>query len=79
MQWDYDKIKRAVVILIKNAFKYTGENGKITLSIEDMNKHIKIIVKDNGIGIKEDEQNRKLNTYLFQRTKKTSLNCIKLN
>lgn len=58
VQWDYDKIKRAVVILIENAFKYTEENGEITLSIEDMNKHVKIIVKDNGIGIKEEEQKR---------------------
>lgn len=56
--WDYDKMKRAVVILIENAFKYTGENGEITLSVEDMNKYIKIIVKDNGIGIKEDERRR---------------------
>jgi len=58
VQWDYDKIKRAVVILIENAFKYTGENGEIALSIEDMNKYIKITVKDNGIGIKEEEQKR---------------------
>jgi signal transduction histidine kinase len=58
VQWDYDKIKRAVVILIENAFKYTGENGEITLSIEDMNKYIRITVKDNGIGIKEEEQKR---------------------
>ena len=58
VQWDYDKIKRAVVILIENAFKYTGNNGEITLIIEDMNKYIKIIVKDNGIGIKEEEQTR---------------------
>jgi signal transduction histidine kinase len=58
VQWDYDKIKRAVVILIENAFKYTAENGKINLSIEDMNKYIKITVKDNGIGIKVEEQKR---------------------
>jgi len=58
VQWDYDKIKRAVVILIENAFKYTRENGEITLSIEDINKHVKITVKDNGIGIKEEEQKR---------------------
>jgi signal transduction histidine kinase len=58
VQWDYDKIKRSVVILIENAFKYTGDNGEITLRIEDMNKYIKIIVKDNGIGIKEEEQTR---------------------
>lgn len=58
VQWDYDKMKRAVVILIENAFKYTNENGEIILSVEDMNKYIKISVKDNGIGIKEDEQKR---------------------
>ena len=58
VEWDYDKIKRAVVILIENAFKYTGENGEITLSIEDMNKYIKVIIKDNGIGIKQEEQKR---------------------
>jgi len=58
VQWDYDKIKRSTVILIENAFKYTGENGEITLSIYDMNKYIKIAVKDNGVGIKEEEQKR---------------------
>ena len=58
VQWDYDKIKRAIVILIENAFKYTNENGEIALIIEDMNKYIKITVKDNGIGIKEEEQKR---------------------
>lgn len=58
VQWDYDKIKRAIVILIENAFKYTNENGEVALIIQDMNKHIKITVKDNGIGIKEEEQKR---------------------
>jgi signal transduction histidine kinase len=58
VQWDYNKIKRAVIILIENAFKYTGENGEINFTVEDMNKHIKIIVSDNGIGIKEEEQKR---------------------
>ena len=58
VQWDYDKMKRAIVILIENAFKYTKENGEIILSVEDMSKYIKISVKDNGIGIKEEEQKR---------------------
>ncbi|MFW2491150.1 sensor histidine kinase [Clostridium chromiireducens] len=58
VQWDYDKIKRSIVILIENAFKYTNENGEIILSVEDMNKYVKISVKDNGIGIKEEEQSR---------------------
>jgi len=58
VQWDYDKIKRAIIILIENAFKYTGEDGEINLVIEDVNKHIKIMIIDNGIGIKKDEQKR---------------------
>ncbi len=58
VQWDYDKIKRAIIILIENAFKYTGEDGEINLVIEDVNKHIRIMVVDNGIGIKKDEQKR---------------------
>lgn len=58
VQWDYDKIKRAIIILIENAFKYTGEDGKINLVIEDVNKHIRIMVVDNGIGIKKDEEKR---------------------
>ena len=33
VKWDYNKVKRAVVILLENAFKYTDEGGQITLSI----------------------------------------------
>ena len=58
VQWDYDKIKRAIIILIENAFKYTEKNGEISLIVENINKNLRIIVKDNGIGIKEEEQKR---------------------
>ncbi|WP_160692880.1 HAMP domain-containing sensor histidine kinase [Clostridium sp. C2-6-12] len=58
VQWDYDKIKRAIVILLENAFKYTRANGEINLNIQNMNKYVKVTVKDNGIGIKEEEQKR---------------------
>lgn len=56
--WDYEKIKRCIVILLENAFKYTKEDGKIDLVFENNNKYIIIKVKDNGIGIKEEDQNR---------------------
>ena len=58
VSWDYNKIKRMIIILIENAFKYTGDNGKIQLSFEDAGKNIKVTVKDNGIGIKEEDQKR---------------------
>lgn len=52
VKWDYSKVKRMLIILLENAFKYTEEGGKISLSFEEVNKNIKIIVCDNGIGIK---------------------------
>ncbi|WP_250520693.1 ATP-binding protein [Caballeronia sp. NCTM1] len=40
-----------LVHLIRNAAKYTPEHGKIEISAEGDDDHVKIIVKDNGIGI----------------------------
>ncbi|WP_394894427.1 sensor histidine kinase [Clostridium perfringens] len=58
VKWDYSKVKRMLIILLENAFKYTEEGGKISLSFEEVNKNIKIIVLDNGIGIKEEDIGR---------------------
>lgn len=58
VEWDYTKIKRAVTILLDNAFKYTNENGEIQLKFEITKRHIRITVKDDGIGIKEEEKSR---------------------
>ncbi|WP_430732938.1 sensor histidine kinase, partial [Clostridium butyricum] len=58
VQWDYTKIKRVLTILLENAFKYTDENGEIILKIEIIKKYIRISVKDNGIGIKEEDKSR---------------------
>lgn len=51
--------KTATVIfqnLLSNAVKYTGEAGKVVVSIKKSNKGILIIVKDNGSGIPEKAQ-----------------------
>lgn len=58
VRWDYSKVKRMVIILLENAFKYTEKDGSIVLTFEEINKTIKITVKDNGIGIKKEEQER---------------------
>jgi ABC-type sugar transport system substrate-binding protein/AraC-like DNA-binding protein/CheY-like chemotaxis protein/nitrogen-specific signal transduction histidine kinase len=42
--------------LLSNAFKFTPDNGSVTISIkESINNSIKIIFKDSGIGIPEAE------------------------
>lgn len=58
VNWDYDKVKRIIIILLENAFKYTKDDGEIILGVQELNKSIKITVKDNGIGIKEEDKAR---------------------
>lgn len=42
--------------LISNALKFTGSGGKIEVSIEIQNQNITLMIKDNGIGISEKDQ-----------------------
>lgn len=41
--------------LLSNAFKFTPDNGKITISIFEKGNQVSIHFKDNGIGIPKDE------------------------
>lgn len=42
--------------LLSNAFKFTPDNGKISISIvENQDNTVKIHFKDSGIGIPDDE------------------------
>ena len=61
--FDKDKVDKILFNLLSNAFKFTSDSGKIELLIETC-KHqfkdklcdaIKITVKDNGIGISENQ------------------------
>ncbi len=40
--------------LITNSIKFTNENGEIEVKIEEIEKKIKIIVSDNGVGMSQD-------------------------
>ncbi|MBU4439632.1 MAG: HAMP domain-containing histidine kinase [Acetobacterium sp.] len=59
---DPDRISQVLVNLISNAIKYTSEGGQIQILIAEKNQLVKISVKDNGVGISEDEQ-----PYIFER------------
>ncbi|MFC1645304.1 sensor histidine kinase, partial [Patescibacteria group bacterium] len=51
--------KRVFVVLdnlISNALKYSEKNGQIEISIEMQNNNISVCIKDNGIGIPEEQQ-----------------------
>ena len=55
---DFEKMVLAFQNLVDNAIKYTPENGKVTVSLIYDKKEIVISVKDNGIGIPKDQQDR---------------------
>jgi len=51
---DYFLIEQMLTNLIDNAIKYNVEKGKINVTVNKIDNHIKIIVEDSGIGISEE-------------------------
>src|SRR6185436_3359879 len=50
--WDRDSVSRALLNLIDNAIKYSGENDRaISVILRQTEEHIVIEVKDRGVGI----------------------------
>jgi len=64
---DKDKIALALGNIIDNAIKYTPANGQITIILKKQAKKIKISIKDTGIGMNQEEQ-EKLFTKFFRST-----------
>lgn len=70
--FDRDSVEKIVFNLISNAFKYTQENGKISISVSlSEEKHLKdyqgklvvISIEDNGIGIEKESISRIFDRY----------------
>lgn len=55
---DVALISRLVQNLIDNAVKYSNDNGNILVSVHRTEDEIQISVKDDGIGISKDEQDK---------------------
>lgn len=63
--FDHDKVERILFNLLSNAFKFTPENGNISVKVKLKNDAVKaaesvleITVEDSGIGIEPDKQQR---------------------
>jgi signal transduction histidine kinase len=56
VQADQLRIEEVVMNMVTNAVKYTQRNGKITVSLEATPTHVKFTVKDNGVGLTDDEK-----------------------
>ena len=59
-QADRDMVHQVVLNLVSNAVKYTPENGRVTVSVEndDATRSVMIAIADTGLGIPPDDLDR---------------------
>jgi len=53
-----EKIRLAINNLLDNAIRYTPAGGRVTVSLSRGKKEIELSVKDTGVGIPKDQQER---------------------
>ncbi|NME68943.1 sensor histidine kinase [Flammeovirga aprica] len=59
---DYNRLKQVVINLVVNGIKYNNKNGFVKVILQVNEDTVSVHVKDNGIGIPLEDQNR-----LFER------------
>lgn len=60
---DANKLKQILCNLLSNAIKFTPEYGKVIVEVSRDDEYMHLFVKDNGIGIKEEDQVRIFNEF----------------
>ena len=56
--YDKDKLEKIVTNILSNAFKYTSENGSVTITIDHNSNYINVEVTDTGKGIDKEQVKR---------------------
>jgi signal transduction histidine kinase len=59
---DPNQLNRLLINLLENAFKYTREGGRVTLSLKKLRQSVAVSVEDTGIGIASEQL-----PFVFQR------------
>lgn len=55
---DIEKIQQVLINLIVNAINYSNENTEVKIEFQETEERVKILIKDQGIGIKPDDLER---------------------
>jgi signal transduction histidine kinase/ligand-binding sensor domain-containing protein/DNA-binding response OmpR family regulator len=58
ISFDPDKLERILFNLLSNAFKFTPEHGNIQVIVSMQSQYVSIQVKDSGIGIPAEDQEK---------------------
>jgi PAS domain S-box-containing protein len=55
---DVDKVRQVLVNLVENAIKYSPDGGSVEVGIEEHDGFVRFQVRDEGLGVSPDEQER---------------------
>jgi signal transduction histidine kinase len=55
---DADKLRQVLINLVDNAVKYSPEGGRVEVRIQPNDHRLKLLVRDEGLGIAHGEQQR---------------------
>ncbi|MRG48417.1 response regulator [Chitinophaga sp. SYP-B3965] len=61
--FDHDKMERILFNLLSNAFKFTPEGGSVTVTANVQGLALELQIKDTGIGIPEERQEKIFERY----------------
>ncbi len=68
-QYDKNMIATVVRNLVSNAIKFTGENGRITITATVSNSNITVTISDSGVGLSEEDTQKlfRIDTHFSRR------------
>ena len=78
-RFDHDKLERILFNLLSNAFKFTPENGKVSVQVVVRRKEgdhvlLSIAIRDTGIGIAPEKQERIFERFFQNELPETMIN-----
>lgn len=70
--FDEEMMKRIILNLISNSIKFTNYGGLISIKIKNLENHVIIEIKDNGIGMSKEFVDKVFNEYEMEEESRTN-------
>ncbi len=56
-------LKNILINLFSNAFKFSADDSSVWIHIKNVNRHLNVVIKDEGVGIPEEDQAHLFTTF----------------